>query len=622
MSSVTLTGAVMTHPRRTQAAEALAATDPAGRIRVVTDPDPSGPPTALRTADPSWSCVGEDATHHLVLQDDVLPAEGFFAYVEKVAAAVPDEAVAFYEGWEGRNSGVVRLGALTGAQWAYAVDEHVPSLALMLPAHAARGYAAFAAAHGGGWPYDVVIQRYLASLGIPVRLAVPSTVDHDDVPSIAGNSTHGWRRATFYSARAEAPSTYDCATFPVVPFYQYGEAKCAVRYGGEVEYTETERHLRRIGLAESSRRAYEATARPGLPEEVCHQVWLTGFATGAAVEDLKAPDPDPAVLAAVMESLGPGGLCEDYTGTELQTMIPLVRDLATAAFTAGRAAHRAQAGAQLSRPAATLAVTGGDAAFGSRLARLLEDADCGAAYLADLGQADPRPTTVVHLGDPATPGTLAETLAKAGRAGVHRLVYLGSAAVYRGCAESECTEAAPATAPADPVARAWWDEEEECRAWGRSTGATVQVLRLTEVVGPHAPRDGVLAEWMHLAWTRRAMHLVSGRRHQLLDHRDLATALATLVSRPALSPVYNVSSAGFTEGTLAELVTTVARRTPWEPAATPGPDRPLVSTGLLTAETGWRPTADLTQGARAQAQWLACDTHGAEANAYAPPGRG
>ncbi|MET8561991.1 hypothetical protein ABZV75_15880 [Streptomyces flaveolus] len=65
----------------------------------------------------------------MVFQDDVLIAEDFFPHAEKVAAAVPGEAVAFYEGWEGRNSGVVRLGALIGAQWAYAIDEHVPSLA-------------------------------------------------------------------------------------------------------------------------------------------------------------------------------------------------------------------------------------------------------------------------------------------------------------------------------------------------------------------------------------------------------------------------------------------------------------------------------------------------------------
>ncbi len=34
-----------------------------------------------------------------------------------------------------------------------------------------------------------------------------------------------------------------------------------------------------------------------------------------------------------------------------------------------------------------------------------------------------------------------------------------------------------------------------------------------------------------------------------------------------------------------------------------------MATGLITAETGWRASAPLRNGARAQAQWLACDTH-------------
>lgn len=337
----------MTHPRRIAAAEEVAAKDSQGRVRVVVDPDPTGPPTALRTANPSWNCVGDAATHHIVFQDDVLLAEEFFAYVEKTAAAVPGEAVAFYEGWEGRNSGVVRLGALTGEHWAYAIDEHVPSLALMLPADAARGYARFAAEHGDGWPYDVVIQRYLKTLDIPVRLAVPCTVDHDDVPSLAGNSKHGWRRATLFSSEVVDVTTYTCASFSVVPFYQYGESKCAVRGDARWEYLDTDRYLRRIGLAErcdgdfADAGTVGAKGEAGLPAVVRRQVWLTAFATGAVVAGLTERDPDPETAGAVMDSLGPGGLCEEYTGAELLPMIPLIRELALAAFESGRAARRA-----------------------------------------------------------------------------------------------------------------------------------------------------------------------------------------------------------------------------------------------------------------------------------------
>ncbi|MYU00569.1 MULTISPECIES: NAD-dependent epimerase/dehydratase family protein [unclassified Streptomyces] len=600
----------MTHPRRISAAGEIAAKDPRGRIQVVQDPDPSGPPTALRTANPSWSCVGDAATHHIVFQDDVILARGFFDHVEKAAAAVPGEAVAFYEGWEGRNSGVVRLGALTGASWAYAVDEHVPSLALMLPAEAARGYARFAAEHGDGWPYDVVIQRYLKALGIPVRIAVPSTVDHDDVPSLAGNSKHGWRRATYFTDAAADVVSPDCASFPVVPFYQYGESKCAVRQDGRWEYLDTDRYLRRLGLAERCDADFAGAGEPDLPAEVRRQVWLTAFATGVAVAGATGREPDPEAAAAVMDSLGPGGLCEEYTGAELLPMIPRIRALALAALAAGRTAHGT--GARPDAPAATVVVTGGAPTLGAELARLLTDAGRPAAYSEQLGGGRGQEVhTVVHLGDPSGSAYAVEDLlAEAEKAGTRRLVHVGSAEVYRGSAADECAEDTVTEPPRDPVARAWWNDEQACLRWGGETGVPVQLVRLAEQVGRHAPVRGVLATWMLQAWTRRSMTLVEGRVHQLVDHRDTAEAIAAVLAAPVRSTVYNVASARFDEERLAELAAETARLTAWE--RTSGEDTahtPPMSTELITAETGWRASAPLRNGARAQAQWLACDTH-------------
>ncbi len=174
----------------------------------------------------------------------------------------------------------------------------------MLPADAARGYRRFAAEHGGGWPYDVVIQRYLKALDIPVRIAVPSTVDHDDVPSIAGNSTHGWRRATFFTDRAPLFAEPDrtCPEFSVVPFYQYGESKCAVRQAEGWECLDTDRYLRRAGLLDRCEAGLAAADLPALPGTVCRAVWLTAFATGAVVAGLTDRDPGPAAARAVFEA--------------------------------------------------------------------------------------------------------------------------------------------------------------------------------------------------------------------------------------------------------------------------------------------------------------------------------
>ncbi|MGW7368372.1 hypothetical protein ACWGI8_34375 [Streptomyces sp. NPDC054841] len=317
---VKLSGAVMSHPKRAAEAQLLADADAQGRMRVVMDPEPEGRPTALRVAPLSWSCVAPDATHHLVLQDDVVLAAGFYEHAERVAAQVPHEAVAFYAGWEARNGAVARLAALTGTQWAYTLQEHVPCQALMLPAAVAREYARFQEEHGEGWPYDVVVQRYLNTRGIPVRFCTPSTVQHDDLPSLAGNSYHGFRQATLFSQTAGDPAADDCPRFPVVPFYQYGEARCALRHDNEWEYLETERYLRRVGLLEQCLKAFAAEEPSILAERVRRAVWVTGFAIGAVTAD--APEPDPAVAAAVMETLGSGGLCEEFTAEELVAMAP------------------------------------------------------------------------------------------------------------------------------------------------------------------------------------------------------------------------------------------------------------------------------------------------------------
>ncbi|MFJ8671610.1 NAD-dependent epimerase/dehydratase family protein [Streptomyces sp. NPDC093589] len=606
---VKLSGAVMAHPKRMKEAQRLADADAKGRIRVTVDPDPEGRPTALRTALVSWGCVPPDATHHLVLQDDVLLAEGFYEHAERVASEVPHEAVAFYAGWEARNGAVARLAALTGSPWAYTLQEHVPCQALMLPADVARGYAAFHEAHGEGWPYDVVVQQYLNSLGIPVRFTTPSTVQHDEVPSIAGNSYHGFRQATLFSGKAVEPSTYASPRFPVVPFYQYGDARCAVRRGTEWEYLETERYLRRAGLHDRSTTAFAAAGPSPLPERVSRAVWLTGFATGAVTAE--APEPEPSVAAAVMETLGPGGLCEDYTAAELLAMAPAVRDLALAALAEGRRAGRH--GAQPAAPApgaARVAVTGGERLFGGQLARLLEDMGLHAGHVPGLPEARDLDgvSSVVHVG--GTDDTLLDdVLAAAESAGVERLVYAGSAAVYRGSGERAVSEKEPAGPPSDAVALAWWRQEERCRQWGERSGIPVQVLRLADVVGPYAP-DSTPVRWIHLAWTRRPLSLNPRGMHQILDYRDMADAIGAVLAAPPVEAVLNVASATYGEEELAGLLADVSRRTPWERSEEAGAERWTMATELIANGPGWRPSASVVEGARALAQWYACDIHG------------
>ncbi|WP_217554644.1 NAD(P)-dependent oxidoreductase [Streptomyces sp. GbtcB6] len=601
----------MAHPKRLEEARRLAEADPQGRIVVTTDPEPDGRPTALRTALESWGCVAPDATHHLVLQDDVVLAEGFYQHAEQAAAAAPaGEAISFYGGWEARNGAVARLAALTGATWAYTLQEHVPCQALMLPAELAREYGEFQEKHGGGWPYDVVVQRFLNERGVPVRFCTPSTVQHDALPSLAGNSYHGFRQATWFDAAVpEDVGAGDCPRFDVVPFYQYGDARCAVRRAdtGTWEYLETERWLRRAGALDSALAAYEGDAIRGVREElgerIARAVWLTGYALGVVLAD--AAEPDRRTAAAVMETLGPGGLCEEYTAEELLAMAPAIRDLALAAMDEGR---RAEHTGPVETSGPSVQLTGGDGGFGRQLAGTLGDLGLRARY-GD-GGTDTRAECAVHLGSGDGTG-LDEALRAAHAAAAERFVYVGSAAVYRGSGPGEQTEdAVGPEAPEDALARGWWEEERRCRAWGEDASIPVQVLRIADPVGPYAPASTACVRWVDLAWTRRPLLLDSHGVHQILDHRDLADALRVVLAAPAAEAVLNVASARHGEVELAGLLADVSRRTPWEWSQQPLSPRWSMATGLIERELGWRPTAPVVEAMRALAQWYACDIHG------------
>src|SRR5213079_488995 len=121
MTDVRISSAVMTHPRRLPRARELAAT--LGLDAVVVDPDPDGPPSALRTALAAWGAAAPGATHHLVLQDDVSAPASLRDLVRRSVRRHPADALAFYAAWNTRNGSAVRLAALVGAGWVRGVPE-------------------------------------------------------------------------------------------------------------------------------------------------------------------------------------------------------------------------------------------------------------------------------------------------------------------------------------------------------------------------------------------------------------------------------------------------------------------------------------------------------------------
>ncbi|GHH17758.1 hypothetical protein GCM10017790_35050 [Amycolatopsis oliviviridis] len=392
MTVIRVCGAVMAHPRRRAEAEALARLDPAGATKVVLDPDPDGPPTAARTTKLAWSSVPEDATHFLVLQDDVELADGFFEHARKAAERLPDDAIAFYANWNSRNGAAVRMAAASGADWATAVNEYAPCLALMLPAEIARGYAGYAVRDGDGWPCDVLMFRYLKALEVPIRIAVPNTVEHSGLPSVAGNDAHGLRRSACFSGVAPATAGGVIAEHEVIPFHKHLTSECAVRGDGYWDYPGTERLLRRSGISPQECRA--AFERASDRSEAAWQTWLTAFTMG-----LSTVEHSSAVLDQALATIGPGGLCDQLLASEIEAITPSHHDVAVHAFAAGR--DRAGRPRRPRRASGIeVAITGPGGALAEHLASLLAE---HGHDVVDSARASGE-TRLVHLGDPSDPG--------------------------------------------------------------------------------------------------------------------------------------------------------------------------------------------------------------------------
>ncbi|MFF8375401.1 hypothetical protein ACF07V_04575 [Streptomyces sp. NPDC015661] len=225
MSGPHLSSAVMTHPVRLDQAKELAA-----RLRLdhlAVDPDPDGPPSALRTALVAWAAADPEAGHHLVVQDDVdAPAE-LLEIVARAAARFPDEALVFYTNWHARNGATARLAALAGATWVRAVpDEFTPSLAVCLPTATAAAFRAFARDSDERHD-DELFSVFFRGRGRMSLLAVPNIVEHIGTSSINGHAAQGIRLAVCPTPATDATPLLDRGSVLEepgwVPYMRYGE---------------------------------------------------------------------------------------------------------------------------------------------------------------------------------------------------------------------------------------------------------------------------------------------------------------------------------------------------------------------------------------------------------------
>jgi hypothetical protein len=192
---IVLSAVVMTHPRRMAAAQELRRRHPELDLGIIVDPDPDGPPDPLRTARLAWRSVRPGATHHLVIQDDMVLVDGFAGHVRAAAQAMPSDPLCFFSEWGSRTSHAVRLAALAGASWTPVLDPYVPTAVHLIPAALSHLLGDLAA----DGPDDVAMLGFVREHGLTPLVSVPNLAQHAPAHSLVGNDLiMGPRRSTWW----------------------------------------------------------------------------------------------------------------------------------------------------------------------------------------------------------------------------------------------------------------------------------------------------------------------------------------------------------------------------------------------------------------------------------------
>jgi hypothetical protein len=367
-----LSGSVLTHPARGDAASHVLAQAPPGALAVVTDPLPSGPPTVLRTALAAWEAIPPSASHHLIVQDDMLLSATLFERARLAIEAMPQAALALFSLWDSRNGAAVRLGALSGARWVASVNEHTQCAALILPRAVAAGYVDYVRSHSWTWPEDILMSRYLRSQNVPCLIAVPNLAEHSDLPSIAGNSFRGPRRSACFLT-ADHPGGEDRAhtNLSVVPFFKNGRAQCVVRLENNQParwlHLETADHLRGAGVPDRDLRPRLGRLTRALDPHALLGTWLTAYTLGRQTPKT-GRDIDTAVVTEALRTIAAGGMSHYAAAQHINDAAELFTEVAQIAVEAGCTTVPKPRHA-----AARLRVLGADDPLGEHLVRLLAD---------------------------------------------------------------------------------------------------------------------------------------------------------------------------------------------------------------------------------------------------------
>lgn len=315
---------VMTHPDRAEQAALIAERTGLPRAGVVTDPDPGGPPTALRAARVAFGAAALHHTdHHLVLQDDARLADGFAGILEGILAAHPGSPVSLFVEWGSRTAVLARWAVFTGVGAVPVVNPYAPMVALVLPRELSVELARFLEdTELAGVPGDRAVLRFMRERGLTPLVAVPNPVEHEDHPSLVGNDGQGLRRSVCF---APGPVRHhDGVLEPprALPFLRWNLGT-PVLVDLDHDVPEAHRPLAAVltgwGVSEedlaTTLKAHHGGLSGVVPEPYLTSVWHTAVADGAILEArwpgtvaaLRTRLADPLVEGA-LATLVPGAL--------------------------------------------------------------------------------------------------------------------------------------------------------------------------------------------------------------------------------------------------------------------------------------------------------------------------
>ncbi|WP_433331258.1 hypothetical protein [Spirillospora sp. CA-294931] len=318
---------IMHHPRRTERLPRLIEACGPLAPRVVADPDPDGVPSPLRTAKRAWADIEDGVTHHLVLQDDIVPVPGFAAQLRAAVAARPDHGISMYSHWDSpQNSYLVRRAAVAGTAWApLAPAEWTPTQGFVLPVDQARRLAAYLA----GIPDDVqdddeMVVIFCRKQGVPVAATVPHLLDHGHDPTIVGH--HGRLHATVLAPERPPPPGHWSMAEQLDPgpyTVELLESRCGLRivHGEPVEHQFGWYWHDACALARVAPETILSAADPHLAALPAHlvrpgtEIWAAGFLLGADAARAGDPPPGggPLTHAAIATWVDSGLSAADHT---------------------------------------------------------------------------------------------------------------------------------------------------------------------------------------------------------------------------------------------------------------------------------------------------------------------